>query len=134
MEFNVNISMVEAVFILAGLGLIVRLIIWYADVNSDRRSFKEFTERVEQNIQRILDKLSGTPAATIPGSPLQLSGYGKKLADFLEAEKWATDTAAKLLPKVQGKDAYEVQEFCNTYMLKEFQPTRLEAQKIRACI
>jgi len=37
MEFTVNISMVEAVFILAGAGLVVRLIIWYANVNPDRK-------------------------------------------------------------------------------------------------
>ena len=134
MEFNVNISMVAAIFILAAIGLIVRLIIWYAEVNSDRKSFKEFMVKVEQNIQKILDKLSGTPPATVPGSPLQLSDYGKKLSDFLKAEEWATETVTTLLPKVRGKDAYQLQEFYNDYVFGEYQPTDQEAQKIRDCI
>lgn len=134
MEFTVNINMVGAVFILAALGVVARLIIWYANVNSDRKAFKEFMGKVERNIQRILDRLSSTPPATVPGSPLQLSEYGVLLSEFLSVDKWAEEQAEALLTRVEGKDAYQVQEYCNTYVFDEYQPTDLQSQKIRECM
>ena len=57
MQFTVNLSMVEAIFLLAAIGLVVWLIIWYANVNSDRELFKKFIAGVDRKFDDITDRL-----------------------------------------------------------------------------
>ncbi len=56
MEFAFNISMVEAIFILAGAGVLVRLIVWYANTSTDRKTFKEFIAGIGENFDNIEKK------------------------------------------------------------------------------
>ena len=125
---------VSVTVLLAFISFVYKHGYWKGEVNSDRKSFKDFMKEIKRDIREIKDKLSGIPPATSPGSPLELTDYGKKLSKFLDAEKWAEEIAETLLPNVAGKDGYEVQEYCNTYVFDEFEPTDLQAQKIRECM
>ena len=120
--------------VLFALVIILYLFSWYKDVNHDRRDLRSLLQAIQKDIREIKDKLSGTPAATTSGSPLQLSEYGKKLAKCLDAEKWAANKASELLPEMQGKDAYEIQQYCNTYVFDKFQPTIPQDRLIRDCM
>ncbi len=110
MEFSVNISMVEAVFILAALGLAVRLIIWYANVNSDRKSFNEFMDYIRGRIDEIFDRLPNP--LTKDASPLRLSDSGEEISKKINAPTIADAMSSKLRPEVAGKSPYEIQQLC----------------------
>ncbi len=109
--------------------------VWKGEVDSDRSNFREFMNEIRRDIKEIRDRLTGgIPPAVEPGSPLQLTEYGEKLAKSLDAEQWAEKESAGLLPKVQGKDAYEVQELCSAYVFDELKPTEAQERTMRKCM
>ena len=128
MEFTFDISMVEAIIILAGAGLIVRLIIWYANVNSDRKSFKEFMGRIEKKIEQIFERL---PSRTIESqSPIRLNELGRKISGKLDAATWAMNEAEKFSEKIEGADALGIQEIAFQHA-QEFEPSGALLEKMR---
>lgn len=118
--------------LLAVIGFVYKYGKWQGEVNTDRANFKEFMTEIRDDIKKIFERLP-TPAVS-PGSPLRLTEYGEKLSDFLNAEKWASETANAVESKVKGKDAYQIQEFCNEYVSCKFQPSEEQAQTIRNCM
>ena len=105
----------DARTILAIIAAIAGVGYWVGQVNSDRKSFKEFMKDVRDDIKTILKRL---PAEPILGgnSPVQLTDFGKRLADQMGAQRWAEELAASLLDSVRGKKPSEVDEFCTTYV------------------
>ena len=123
---------IPAFWVLVGVAVLLYFFSWYKDVNHDRKDFSAFMEEVRADIKKIFERLP--PKAVNNESPLKLTEYGETLSSFLGAEKWATEIVETLLPRVSGKDAYQIQEFCDTYVLDEFQPTDLQSQKILECM
>ena len=119
-------------WILAGLALagaigggIWKVSAWHANVNSDRKTFKEFMERFEGkidklmgHIERLMDWQSGP--AFERGSPLKLSEVGRGISDALDIPAMAKELVPKVRPKVEGKVPYDIQEFCFTYIRNEY--------------
>lgn len=87
---------------------------WKGAVDSDRKSFKDFMKEIRKDITALRDEFrtyfGGKPLIT-PGSPLQLTGYGKKLSEELDGKKWAAEIATGLTDQLGGADAYEIQQF-----------------------
>jgi len=110
MEFTVNISMVEAVFILAGTGLVVLLIIWYANVNSDRKTFKEFIAKIDKKLDDIFDRLPNRLVEST--SPQRLTDLGMKISQEIDAAHWASRNLGNAIQATKGKSPYGVQQYC----------------------
>ena len=100
-------------FLLAALGILWAIALWYADVNTDRKNFKIFMEEVRGMFSEILEKLPDPVVKRT--SPIQLAALGEQMAEFLEAREWAARIAPTLVDQV-GDLPFEVDEFAANYV------------------
>ncbi len=121
---------------LAILGLLGKAIYWVAGVDKDRRALKddaekdrtEFKEKSEKDRSEILGLIKEIredikniflrlpPAPVAGSSPLRLTDFGNQISSSIKAEEWANELAPTLLDDVQGKQPFEVDEFCQDYV------------------
>ena len=85
----------------------------------------QWKERVEALSSRIVKEISelrhivlsspGRPRVA-SSNPLRLTAIGKIISKEIAAPAWVDRVSDTLLDQVQGKDAYEVQNFCLEYV------------------
>lgn len=126
-----------AVVVIAALGAIGRLLIWIGSTDSSVKALKKNIEEIKTSVLGIQEDIKGIfkqmPAVSTTGSPLQLTDLGKDISEMLGAKEWARKIAMKLKPETKGKQPYEIQELCFTYVKKRFDPTKEQQQKISEC-
>ena len=132
-----------AVVAIAVIGGLVKFIYWTADVNGktkaltdnaekDRGSVKEglgkldtiiheCMQEIRDDIKKIFLRLP-TPVAQ-SASPTVLTDYGKKNAEAFGASAWAEDIAPQITGRIAGMAAFEVDEFCQTYVTNDLDAT-----------
>lgn len=136
-DFVISPLMVTA--LLAAIGLIFTIGTWVGGVNSDRKSFKEFMNKIQNEINKIQDNIEKIlvrlpPPTTIAcSSPLALTSLGQHVSQELDARGWAERTAPTLADRAKGQDPYTIQEACFKYIADEFQPDADMEAKIRSC-
>ena len=108
---------------------------WKGRVDSDRDTFRTTLKEIRDDIKRIFERLPPRPPSPVltGNSPLQLTDLGRSISATLEAPRWAAEIAPSLESRVRGMVAYDIQEFCRTYVYNEFQPTQDQEEKIKAC-
>lgn len=89
---------------IAGIGAIWKLGEWKGRTDDSVSAIKDTIREIREDIKKIL------------GSPLRLTELGEEISRRLDARSWATETASVLLPEVRGKQAFQVDEFCETYV------------------
>ena len=124
------------IVILAIAGVVVRLIIWYANVNSDRSSFKEFMTGIENKLEEInkhiIEIFKKLPEqATAGASPLELTDFGHAISEIAGAKKIAKRLSEQLREELAGKADFEIQAACEDYMKNRYKPTADEDIKIK---
>ena len=102
---------------LAVVGVIWRFGVWMGAVNEHMSQVVKFMEEIRDDIKQIFRKLPNTPVSS--QSPLQLTELGKSISEKLRGKEWAKNTAPKLMDKIRGKPAYEIQEFCFSYVARQ---------------
>ena len=111
-------------FVIVG-GAIFSVGNWYGSVNSDRRSFKTFMDKVgsdlddiRANIQNIFHLL---PRPVVESnSPVQLTDFGREIAKKVFAEEWAAQQAPILADDAKGKPEFEVFDLCVGHVEKMY--------------
>lgn len=99
---------------IAGIGAIWKLGEWKGRTDDSVSAIKDTIREIREDIKKILGRLP--PPAVEQGSPLRLTEFGEEISRRLDARSWATETASNLLPEVRGKQAFQVDEFCETYV------------------
>ena len=107
-----NYMIVSVIVVLAGA--LISIGIWVGRVNSDRASLMEFMREIRSDVKKIFERLP--PAPVTSNSPLELTDFGKRIAEQFKAEEWANELAPTLLGEVKGKEPFEIDEFCDTYV------------------
>ncbi len=107
------------------IGIIFAIGQWKGKVDSDRDSFKRtldaFMSEIRADIKRIFERLP--PAPTVAGaSPLRLTELGRKISDRLDASAIADSLAPDLRERIADMQPYEIQEFCFSYLRREYEP------------
>lgn len=97
---------------------------WKRGVDEDISSFEEFSERVEASLSKIerdiKDLSERIPVPIIKGSsPLSLTEFGKEVSSEINAKDWAKSKSQTLWRELDGKEPYEIHEFCETYVQSE---------------
>ena len=93
---------------------VVKVIRWTATVDLKLNQFTDFAKEVRDDIKQIFLRLPPVPVAG--SSPLRLTDFGEKMADFMRAKPWASDLAPSLQAEVAGKRPFEVDEFSRGYV------------------
>ena len=114
-------------FVVVG-GVLISIGIWIGRVNSDRAAVVTFMKEIRDDIKKIFLRL---PALAVSGnSPLHLTEFGKKIAESFRADYWAKELAPRLLSSVEGKEPFEIDDFCNSYVNDQLDRiTRIEVKK-----
>ncbi len=94
---------------------------WKGKVNADIGNFQEFMAEVRADIKRIFLRLE--PEVASRRSPLRLTDLGKKVSAEIEAAAWAARTAPTLTGRIDGMEAYDIQEFSFIYADDELELT-----------
>ncbi len=113
---------------LAILGVVYKVIRWMVSVDKDREfskdeakkdraTLREFMKEIRDDIKRIFERLPPAPVAG--SSPFQLTDFGEQIAKKLNAHEWAAKLAPELIDDIQGKQPFEIDEFCGIYIQKE---------------
>lgn len=103
-----------AVILVFILGGVAYLIWWMGKMDGFRTSVESNIDTIQTDIKRILGLLTKTPYS--PGSPIRLNDLGKEISQELGAAEWAKNEADNLIPRVRGKEPYEIQEYCFEYV------------------
>ena len=97
---------------------------WEGSVTAKIESFEKFAKDVREELREIRDDVKKIferlPAqATASESPVPLTDLGKKISKEIEAPKWVEQVISSLVPQVNGKGHYDIQEFCFEYVKGE---------------
>ena len=103
--------------ILAALVLLGKLLLWIGKANEKFSSIENSLVDIKADIKKIFLRLPETPVKN--GSPVQLTDLGEKIAEWLEAEKWASELAEPLLGEISEMQPFQVDEFCVEYVKTE---------------
>lgn len=114
---------------LAVLITAVKVVRWTATVDLKLEQFTGFAREVRDDIKLIFLRLPPVPVAG--ASPLQLTDFGEKMADFMKAKTWASELRPSLLAEVAGKRPFEVDEFSRRYVQTRLQDDMKE--RVAAC-
>ena len=115
--------------ILAALVLLGKLLLWIGKANEKFSSIENSLVDIKADIKKIFLRLPETPVKN--GSPVQLTDLGEKIAEWLEAEKWASELAEPLLGEISEMQPYQVDEFCIEYVKTE--RTEDLKERVAAC-
>lgn len=132
MELIQEYSTAFTILFLAVAALIIRLIVWYAHVNSDRDKFKEFMTDVKDKLDKIYDHLIGRQPY-IGASPLRLTEMGERISADIKAKDIAETLSVKLGPKTKNMTDYDIQEYAREYVLNTFKPDSEKLIAISDC-
>ena len=87
---------------------------WVKEIDGFKADTKDALNRIHDDIKKIL---ASQPRNVLAGtSPVRLTDLGKEVSKSVTAAVWAEKEASKLAGDLQGKTAYEVQEYCFGYM------------------
>ena len=86
------------------------------EAKKDRATLQGFMQEIRKDIKRIFERLPPAPVAG--SSPFQLTDFGEQIAKKLHVHEWAAKLAPTLIGEVQGKEPFEIEEFCDSYINK----------------
>lgn len=114
----------------------VKFIRWTATVDSKLEQFSDFAREVRQDLREVRQDLKQIflrlPPPPVAGdSPLQLTDFGRKMADFMKVKSWTADVAPSLRNEVVGKRPFEVDDFSRSYVQGRLQDDMKES--VAAC-
>ena len=99
---------------------------WYGEVNSDRKVFKEFMQKVDKHIEKvdkrideILRRLPSDPTAST--SPIHLTELGEQISENIDAKAWAAEVAQELIDQTKDMNPFQVQTLSFDYA-ESFEP------------
>ena len=104
---------------------------WKGRNDGSVSAIKEAIQTIQGDIKSILERL---PRPEVVGdSPLRLTDFGRTLSEGIGGHDWAQEVARQLADNVQGKEAYEVQDYSFEYAANEENHTDEFLQKMRIC-
>lgn len=116
-----NIILVIAALLALVLTAIWKARGWTKDVDwkitgliEGQTNLKDMLSEVKSAVADLRNNLDSKPAIKST-SPLSLTEYGEELSKGIDADSLASLYVDKLEPKVTGKNAYEIQQYCFKY-------------------
>ncbi len=89
---------------------------WTGNVDNMLSSLTDNVREIRADIKKLFSALP--PVPVVGSSPLRLTEFGEKIAASMNAKEWASGLKPGLLSEVEGKEPFEVDEFCREYVQK----------------
>lgn len=109
------IAVIAGVLLLV-LGSVGKLLVWIGKVEEQRGTVAAFMVEIRGQLKEIFLRLPSTPEAVTSNSPLMLTDFGRKMADSMDATKWAVTLAPTLKSDIVGKRDFEIDVFSRDYV------------------
>ena len=108
--------------ILAGIAAMAGVGYWVGQINSDRKSFKEFMREVRDDIKTILNRLPPEPTAK-GSSPMHLTDFGERIAKHIDTHGWAEDMAEQVMDGnvLLNLQPFKIEAFCDSYVEEQYE-------------
>ncbi len=90
---------------------------WKEQAERDRSVTQEFMREIRDDVKNIFSRLG--PAPVVDKSPLQLTDFGETIAAHVSAYECAKSLAPSLIDRVEGKQPFQIDEFCDSYVSNE---------------
>ena len=90
---------------------------WKQQAERDRSVTQELMREIRDGIKNIFSRLG--PAPVVGKSPLQLTDFGETIAAHVAPYEWAKSLAPTLIDRVEGKQPFQIDEFCDSYVSNE---------------
>lgn len=122
MDFLIALILAPSLVILglAILTFLFKAIVWYANVNSDRRDFDKFMDEVRADIKEILSRLG--PKVVAEDSPKKLTDLGKEVSESIGDKTFIEELAQEHHKELRLKTRYQIQSFCDQFIMDEYKP------------
>ena len=78
-----------------------------------RSAVDAFMKETREALDTLLKR---TEPAIERSSPVRLSEFGQEISRRIGAEEWSEQTAPMLVPEARGREAFQVDEFCDVYV------------------
>lgn len=95
------------------------------------REFRADIKELRADVKELFRRLPDQP--TSGGSPIRLTKMGQSISETLDADTWAKEHAQELVPRLNDRHPYEIQEFCKKYVKDEYAPPKDLEDKIKTC-
>ncbi len=99
--------------IVTALGLLVTCGILIFKSGAWKGTVDAFMKDTKEALDTLLRR---TDPALEGNSPVRLTEFGKEISRRIEAEEWAVKLAPGLLNETKGKEAFQIDEFCDVYV------------------
>ena len=97
--------------LIALIGFVGGACYWAGGVNKSVSTLEELMKEIRQDIKNILTRLPKIPFSS--GSPLQLTEFGKDIANKLNAYEWAVEFVKTLSVDLKRMEPFQINEFCS---------------------
>ena len=102
--------------------------VWVQKTNTDVSNFKKLSNKISKDLKTILERLPATPYSN--NSPVELNRLGQTISEQLHINTWAKSTSTQLAAELEGKESFEIHEFCTRYVEREIS---LLSTELREC-
>ena len=107
---------------------------WIGAVNSDRRAFKTFMEKIEAKLDKIDERIGEIfrrlqPQTVSSASPLKLTDLGRKISEEMKIADWANEQADILVTQTEKEDEPFIYYFSKHHVEVQYE-THEEFQKM----
>ncbi len=118
------------------VGLVVKGLFWLRDVHNMKSGWQTFTEEIREDLKEIRQDIKQIflrlpPRAIESASPVRLTDYGSKMAEFLLAKDWAASVAQAVTHEVVDMQPFQIEEFSRDYVATKLEPEIEE--RVSAC-
>ena len=102
-------------------------------VETTFREIKDSIDKIRESISSINSRLAHLSGLVGHNSPISLTDKGREVSAELEGSEWAIKEASRLADRIEGKNEYEIQEFCFEYVREDFTPDNELNKKLQEC-
>ncbi|MCY3628508.1 MAG: hypothetical protein F4065_07425 [Rhodothermaceae bacterium] len=103
---------------------------WSGSVDTKLSHLEEFMKKLDRKFDRIRDQLPA-PNVMVGRSPLRLTEFGNDISKKIDGVNWASRIAETLTDHIQGKEAYDIQEYSFDYVLNKIKLSEEQLSLIR---
>ena len=113
-------SAIAVVGLLIGIMVkIYKIDTWVGAINTEINTLKKGLKTVQEDIKKLFERLPPQKTADA-SSPLNLTDFGRKISDHVDAKEWANNNAEKLMEQARGKEEFEIFSICSEHVEKTF--------------
>ena len=119
-------------------GLVWKIIRWTTKVDAAVDGFSDFVKEIRDDMKEIRSNITEVmlrlpPKPVAGSSPLRLTDFGERMADFMDAKTWTAQLAKDLLTDTAGMEDFEVDAYSRGHVQQLHEKDPGLQKRVAAC-